>query len=236
MAAGRTDSGTGCVAPRAMPACTVAPEEALPQPAAQVPRAKPTGAPPTPALPGAPVTSGLGPAYGATPAPAECRDAPPMKGLLAAMQAAPLAQGAAVAGPPDMSALLAQSMEAYGREAAGGEQAEPAATWTDGDVGELIAQALAPSRHQGVVSTPDVATGAEEAVERRVKLRQRREVGAGRTSAERGVERMQEGVMDQGAVAPCGGCTEVEGVEEWMWEWREWRKVAPGEPCPPGLA
>ena len=37
------------------------------------------------------------------------------------------------------------------------------------------------------------------------------------------------------AVAPYGGRTVVEGVEEWMWEWREWRVVAPGEPCPGGL-
>ena len=81
----------------------------------------------------------------------------------------------------------------------------------------------------------DVATGAEEAVEERVELRQPREVDTGRTSAERSVERVREGAMDQGAVAPCGGRTEVGGVEEWMWEWREWRKVARGEPCPAGL-
>ena len=46
---------------------------------------------------------------------------------------------------------------------------------------------------------------------------------------------MQQGAIDQGAVAPCGGRTEAEGVENWMWEWREWRKVPRGEPCLAGL-
>ena len=41
--------------------------------------------------------------------------------------------------------------------------------------------------------------------------------------------------MDQGVVAPCGGRTEVEGLEESMWKWREWCKVAPREPCLAGL-
>ena len=133
--------------------------------------AKVTGAPPAPAVPGAPVTGGLGTTYGARPAPAECRGAPPMKGLPAAVQAMPVAQGAAVAGPPNISELLAQALEMYQREAAGGAQAEPAATGADTDVGELIAQALAASRRQGVVSTPDVATVAEEAVGERMELR-----------------------------------------------------------------
>ena len=221
--------------PRATPARHVALGEALPQPAAQVPPSKRTGAPPAPAVPGAPVTGGLAPAYGATPAPVECRGAPPMEGLPTAVQVAPVAQGATVAGPPDISELLAQALETYRREAAGGAQAEPAAMGTHSDVGELIAQALATSRQQGVVSTPDVATLAREAVEERVELRQPRDVDAGSTSAEQSVERMQEGAMDHGDVAPCGGRTEVEGVEEWMWEWREWRKVAPRELCPAGL-
>ena len=35
---------------------------------------------------------------------------------------------------------------------------------------------------------------------------------------------------------PSGRRAKGEGVEDWMWEWREWRQVAPGEPCPAGLA
>ena len=138
-------------------------------------------------------------------------------------------------GPRDISELLAPALETYLWEVADGEWAPPAATRTDADVGELIAHPPAASRPKGVVSTPDVATGAEEAVEGRVELRQPREVDTGRTGAERIMERLQEGAMDQGAVAPCGGRMEVEGVEEWNSEWMKWRKVAPGEPCVAGL-
>ena len=42
--------------------------------------------------------------------------------------------------------------------------------------------------------------------------------------------------MGSGVVEPSGERAKVEGVEDWMWEWREWRHVAPGEPCPAGLA
>ena len=34
------------------------------------------------------------------------------------------------------------------------------------------------------------------------------------------------------ALARCGDRTAVKGVEEWMWEWRDWRVVVHGEPCP----
>ena len=34
---------------------------------------------------------------------------------------------------------------------------------------------------------------------------------------------------------PSGERAKVEGVEEWMWEWRKWRQVARGEPRPAGL-
>ena len=172
--------------PRATLARPVAPGEALPQLTAQVAPAKPTGAAPAPSVPGAPVTSGLAPAYGATPAPAECQSAPPMTGSPAAVQAAPVAQGAAVASAPDISELLAQAPERYRRGAADGEQAEPAATGRDGNVGELIARARAASRQKGVVNTPDVVTGAEG----RMESRQPREVDTGRTSAQRTVEPM----------------------------------------------
>ena len=45
---------------------------------------------------------------------------------------------------------------------------------------------------------------------------------------------MQERAADGGAVEPSGARAEVQGVEDGMWEWREWRQVAPGEPCPAG--
>ena len=39
-----------------------------------------------------------------------------------------------------------------------------------------------------------------------------------------------------GVLEPSGRRAKEEGVEDWMWEWREWRQVAPGEPCLAGLA
>ena len=42
--------------------------------------------------------------------------------------------------------------------------------------------------------------------------------------------------MGSGVVEPSGERDKEEGVEDWMWEWREWRQVAPGEPCPAGIA
>ena len=38
--------------------------------------------------------------------------------------------------------------------------------------------------------------------------------------------------VNQEALARCGDCTAVEGMQEWMWEWRDWRVVVHGEPCP----
>ena len=220
---------------RALPARPVAPGKALPQPAAPVTPAKSTGAPPAPVAPGEPVMSGLALAYGARPAPAESRDAPPLRGPQAAVQAAPAAQGAG-RGQPTGHQRAARAGPGDVPTGSCGWRRGP--TYGDGDrvdVAELIAQALAASRPKGVVSTPDVAKGAEEAVEERVELRQPEEVGSGRTSTERSMAGMQEGAVDQGALAPCGGRTEVEGVEEWMWEWRESCKEVPREPCLAGL-
>ena len=42
--------------------------------------------------------------------------------------------------------------------------------------------------------------------------------------------------MGSGVVEPSGERAKVQGVEDWMWEWRDWRQVAPREPCPAGLA
>ena len=41
--------------------------------------------------------------------------------------------------------------------------------------------------------------------------------------------------MDSGVVEPSRERAKVEEVEDWMWEWRKWRQVALGEPCPAGL-
>ena len=125
-----------------------------------------------------------------------------MKGLPAAVHATPVTQGAAVAAPPDISELLEEALEKYRREAEGGAQAEPAATGLDihhSYIGALIAQALAASRQQGAVSARDVAVVAEEAVGERVEWGQPRDVDAGRTSAKRNMEQMQEGAVDKGA-------------------------------------
>ena len=70
-------------------------------------------------------------------------DAPPRGGATAEVQMASAAQEAAATGPRDISELLAQSLDAYRREAAGGEGASQAAPRSEADVGELIAQALA---------------------------------------------------------------------------------------------
>ena len=39
-----------------------------------------------------------------------------------------------------------------------------------------------------------------------------------------------------GVVEPSERRAKEEGLEDWMWEWQDWRQVAPGEPCPAGLA
>ena len=121
-----------------------------------------------------------------------------------------MAQGEAMVSPADISELLEKAPETYRREVAGSEWAAPTAPGTDADVGELIAKALATSRPKGVVSTPDVAKGAEEAVEGRVELRQPREVDSERT-AQQSMARMQEGAVDLEAVAPCGGVRRLRG-------------------------
>ena len=153
-----------------------------------------------------------------------------MRGLPAEAQAAPVAQGAAVVRPPDISELLAQARDTYRRQVAGGEAAAQAASGMEADVGELSAQALGASRPRGGVSTPQVTTRAEEAKEELSG-----EASSEGPSTGRGVTGMQGRMADDGAVEPRGERAEVEGVEDWMWEWREWRQVAPGEPCPAGL-
>ena len=159
-----------------------------------------------------PVPGGPPPAHGV-------QDVPPLRGLPTEVQAAPAAQDAAAARPPDIRELLAQALDTYRREVAGGEGAAQAAPGKEADVGELIAQALA-------TFTPR----AEEAKEGLSE-----EAGSGGQSTELGVTETQERAADDGAVEPSRERAGVEGVEVWMWEWREWRQVAPGEPCSAGL-
>ena len=160
-----------------------------------------------------PVPSGPPPTHGV-------RGATPMGGPTAGVRAADAAQEAAAAGPGDINELLAQALDAYRREAAGSEGAAPAAPGREADVGELIAQALAA-----------VAPRTEGANE---ELSERADSGGQDTG--RGVQEAHAQAMGSGVVEPSGERAKVEGVEDWMWEWRDWRQVAPGEPCPAGLA
>ena len=156
-----------------------------------------------------PVPGGPPPAHGV-------QDAPPMGGTYSGGQAA---REAAAARPRDIGELLAQALDAYRREAAGGEGAAQAAPGSEADVGELIAQALA-------AVTPGTGEANEEPSEG---------ADSGGQGTERGVQETQARATDSGAVEPSGERAKVEGVEDWMWEWRGRRQVAPGEPCPAGL-
>ena len=159
-----------------------------------------------------PVPGGPPPTHGV-------QDAPPMGGLTAEVQAANAAQEAAAAGPRDISELLAQALDAYRREAAGDEGAAQAAPGSEADVGELIAQALAAVAPRTEEAKEEPSEGAD----------------SGGRGTGRGVQETQAQAMGSGVVEPSGERAKVEGVEDWMWEWREWRQVAPGEPCPAGL-
>ena len=207
---------------RRMGAPAAAPPLAVPQPkhttagspprTVQVPDpAVPRGAPPVVPTGPEPVVPGGGP-----PPTRGMQGAAPMGKPTAGEQAGDAAQEAAMAGPRDISELLAQALEAYQRTAAGSDGAAPEGA----DAGELIAQALAAvaPRAEGAKEKPSeaVASGGQEAG---------RGVPEGRTPAEGG-----------GVVEPSGRRAKEEGVEDWMWEWREWRQVALGEPCPAGLA
>ena len=143
----------------------------------------------------------------------------PHGGPTAEVQAAHAAQEAAAAGPRDISELFAQALDAYRWEAAGGEGAAQAAPGSEADVGELIAQALAAVAPRMEEAKEEPSEGAD----------------SGGQGTERGVHETQAQAMDSGVVEPSGERAKVEGVEDWMREWREWRQVAPGEPCPAGL-
>ena len=207
---------------RRMGAPAAAPPLAMPQPgfpaAGSPPRtvqmpdpAVPREAPPVVPTDPEPVVPGGGP-----PPTRGMQGAAPMGRPTAGERAGDAAQEAAVAGPRDISELLAQALEAYRRTAAGSGGAAPEGA----DAGELIAQALAAvaPRTEGAKVTPTEA------------------VSSGRQDAGRGVPKARTPAEGGGVVEPSGGHAKGEGVEDWMWEWREWRQVAPGEPCPAGLA
>ena len=173
--------------------------------------AVPRGAPPVVPTEPEPVVPGGGP-----PPTHGMQSAAPMGRPTAGERAGDAAQEAAVAGPRDISELLAQPLEAYRRTAAGSDGAAPEGA----DAGEAIAQALAAvaPRTEGAKEKPSEA------------------VSWGGHDAGRGVPEAQTPAEGGGVVEPSGRRAKGEGVEDWMWEWREWRQVAPGEPCPAGLA
>ena len=199
-----------------------APPPAVPQPVSpaagspprtvQMPdQGVPREAPPVVPTDPEPVVLGGGP-----PPTRGMQGAAPMGRPTAGERAVDAAQEAAVAGSRDISELLAQALEAYRRTAAGSGGAAPEGA----DAGELIAQALAAvaPRTEGAKETPMEA------------------VSSGGQDAGRGVRKAQTPAEGGGVVEPSGGRAKGEGVEDLMWEWREWRQVAPGEPCPAGLA
>ena len=204
---------------RRMGAPAAAPPLAVPQPkntaAGSPPRtiqvpdpAVPRGAPPVVPTGPEPVVLGGGP-----PPTRGMQGAAPMGRPTAGEQAGDAVQEAAVAGPRDISELLAQALAAYRRTAAGSDGAAP----EGGDAGELIAQAPAA-----------VAPRAEGAKEKPSEA-----VASGGQDAGGGVPEAQ--TPPEGSGVPSGRRAKEEGVEDWMWEWREWRQVAPGEPCLAGL-
>ena len=100
-----------------------------------------------------PVVPGGGP-----PPTRGMQGATPMGRPIAGERAGDAAQEAAVAGPRDISELLAQALEAYRRTAAGSGGAAPEGA----DAGELIARALAAvaPRTEGAKETPTEAVSS----------------------------------------------------------------------------
>ena len=195
--------------PMPRPTAAGSPPRTVPVPDPAVPR----GALPVVPTRPKPLPSGPPPTHGG-------QGAAPMGGPTAGERAEDAAQEAAAAGPRDMSELLAQALDAYRRAAAGSEGAAPAAPGGEADVDNLIAQALA-----AVALRKE---GAQEEPSERVD--------SGGQDTGRGVPEAQAQAMGSGVVEPSGESVKEEGVEDWMWEWRDWRQVATGKPCPAGLA
>ena len=175
------------------------------------------GAPPVMPTGREPVVPGGGP-----PPTHGAQGAAPMGRPTAGEQAGDAAQEVAAAGPRDISELLVQALDAYRWTAARGDGAVPEAPGRGADAGELMAHALAA-----------VAPRAEGAKEKPSEV-----VASGAQDAGRGVppSEAQAPAVGGRVVEPSGRRATGEGVEGWMWEWREWRQGAPGEPCPARLA
>ena len=154
--------------PHATPAHHVALGVVPLEPATQVPPPTLAGDPPAPNVPEllAPgvvpvglqptqMTGEPAPAYEASSAPVESREAPHMKGLLAAVQAKPAAEGASAASLRDIRVLLEQALAQCREEAASSGQAKPApegvVTGGHSYIRVLMEQALAASRHKEAV-------------------------------------------------------------------------------------
>ena len=212
-APGRTPGAQATVPPLVVPlprpTAAGSPPRTVPVPDPAVPR----GAPPVVPRGPKPVPSGPPPTHGV-------QGAAPMGGPTAGERAEDAGQEAAAAGPRDISELLALALDAYRRAAAGSEGAVPGAPGREADVGELIAQAL-------VAVAPRTEEAKEEPSER---------VDSWGQDTGRGVPEAQVQAMGSGVLEPSGERAKEEGVENWMWEWRDWRQVAPAEPCPAGLA
>ena len=187
------------------------PPRAVPVPDSAVPRGAPPVVPtgPEPVVPGGdpPPTRGM-------------QGAAPLGRPTAGEQAGDAAQEPAAAGPLHISEQLAQALEAYRRTGAGGDRAAPEGLGRGADAGELIAHALAA-----------VAPRAEGAREEPSEV-----VASVGQDTGRGVPEAQALAEGGGVVEPSGRRAKGAGVGDWMWEWREWRHAAPGEPCPAGLA
>ena len=207
---------------RRMGAPAAAPTPAVPQPGHTAAGSPPrTVQVPDPAVPrGAPPVVPTGPEpvvpRGGPPPTRGMQGAAPTVRAMAEEQAGDAAQEVEVAGQRDISELLTQALEAYRRTAAGSDGNAPEGA----DAGELIAQALAA-----------VAPKAEWAKEKPSEA-----VALGGQDAVWGLPEAQTPAEGGGVVVPRGRGAKGEGVEDWLWEWREWRQVAPGEPCLAGLA
>ena len=128
-------------------------------------------------------------------------------------------------GPPPTHGM--QGAAPIGRPTAGeqaGDAAQEAAAAGPRDISELLAQALEAYRRTaagGDGAAPEAPGRGADAGEL---------IASGGQDAGRGEPEPQAPAEGGGVVEPSGRRAKGEGVEDGMWEWREWRQVAPGEP------